>query len=519
MRRLIPVIAVLILIAGGFFGYRYYQAQQSLQALSGLQTTPAERGNLVASVGATGAVRANQTAILAWQVSGNIEQVSVQLGEPVKTGQVLARLKQNSLPQSIIMAKADLASARKSLNDLVNARVPLAKALQDYENAQQALNDLGKNTQLQQAQARDTLLKAQKVYTDSLTLQNNLEARTSSQNVSDAQENYDRAQAQVEQLRNLIESLPGTPQTNPEKAIRFVELKIARARRDQAKFILDLYGGQPTGTELERADANLQLAAAQLKDAEESWNRIKDGADPTTKMMLEAQLADARRTYESQKTGPDSNDVSALEARIAAAQSTLDMAEIKAPFAGTVTDSSGKPGDQVNPGKTSFRIDDLSHLLVDMNVSEVDINRIKVGQTVSMTFDAIQGKAYSGVVTVVDPVGTAIQGVVEFPVTIEITNPDADVKPGMTAAVNIVVNMLNNVLIVPNRAVRVVGGQRVVYILQDGKLATAKLTLGASSDTSSEVTAGDLKPGDEIVLNPPVVFETNGPPPFVRNNQ
>jgi len=81
--------------------------------------------------------------------------------------------------------------------------------------------------------------------------------------------------------------------------------------------------------------------------------------------------------------------------------------------------------------------------------------------------------------------------------------------------VNIVVSQLEEVLLVPNRAVRALEGVRVVYILKDGALHPVEITLGASSETMSEVIAGELKAGDQIVLNPPTVFEQNGPPPFV----
>jgi len=99
---------------------------------------------------------------------------------------------------------------------------------------------------------------------------------------------------------------------------------------------------------------------------------------------------------------------------------------------------------------------------------------------------------------------------------VELSDADQAVKPGMTAAVNIVVSQLHDVLLVPNRAVRLLNSQRVVYVLVNGKTEAVKVQLGASSDTSSQVTGGDLKEGELILLNPPTVFEQNGPPPFVR---
>ena len=111
---------------------------------------------------------------------------------------------------------------------------------------------------------------------------------------------------------------------------------------------------------------------------------------------------------------------------------------------------------------------------MDVQVSEVDINRVKVSQPVSMTFDAILGKEYGGFVSEVAQVGSLAQGVVEFTVTVELTNADADVKPGMTAAVNIVVDEIKDVLLVPNRAVRVQDGERVVYVMRGGQMQQIK---------------------------------------------
>jgi HlyD family secretion protein len=76
----------------------------------------------------------------------------------------------------------------------------------------------------------------------------------------------------------------------------------------------------------------------------------------------------------------------------------------------------------------------------------------------------------------------------------------------MTAAVNIVASELKDVLLVPNRAVRTVDGDRVVYVLRNGVPEPVKVTLGKTSDTNSQVLEGDLKEGDPIVLNPPTNF-------------
>jgi HlyD family secretion protein len=227
---------------------------------------------------------------------------------------------------------------------------------------------------------------------------------------------------------------------------------------------------------------------------------LEQQAAQATLDTAQAALADAEREYDRLKDGPDPDEVTILEARIAAAQATLDQVNLESPITGIVTEVSIKVGDEVNPGSLAIRIDNLDRLLVDVRVSEVDINRITLNEPVKLTFDAILNNEYNGTVTEVSQVGSVTQGVVEFMVTVELTDADELVKPGMTAAINIVVQQLDNVLLVPNRAVRVVDGQRVVYILENGELVSVRVTLGASSDTESEVVDGNLKSGDLIVL-------------------
>ncbi len=238
--------------------------------------------------------------------------------------------------------------------------------------------------------------------------------------------------------------------------------------------------------EINEADAKLAVATAKMEDAQKEWDRLKNGPDP--------------------------RDIIAAEARVAAAQATINLQFISSPFAGTITDIPVKVGDVVSSGSQAFMVDDLSHLLVDVDVSEIDINRVKLGQDVTLSFDAILSKEYHGKVTSVARVGTSNQGVVNFTVTVELTDADELVLPQMTAAVNIVVVQLSDVTLIPNRAVRLVDGQRVIYILKNGVPTETKIELGANSDTTSELISGDVKVGDLIVLNPPTNLFAGGPP-------
>jgi HlyD family secretion protein len=149
-------------------------------------------------------------------------------------------------------------------------------------------------------------------------------------------------------------------------------------------------------------------------------------------------------------------------------------------------------------------------MYVDVDVSEVDINNIVVGQPATLAFDAILGRKYEGRVVEVSKVGSVVGGVVTFKVTVEVTNPDDLVKPGMTAAVDITIKELKDVVLIPNRAVRLIDGARYVYVLEDGKPARKRIRIESSSDQQSAISEGEIKLGDTIILNPPVEF---GPGP------
>jgi HlyD family secretion protein len=116
--------------------------------------------------------------------------------------------------------------------------------------------------------------------------------------------------------------------------------------------------------------------------------------------------------------------------------------------------------------------------------------------------DAILGIEYHGEVIQVSRVGAPAAGVVNFTVTVELKDADEGVLPGMTAAASIVVNEVDDILIVPNRAVRLRDGQRVVYVLKNGLPTAVPIQVGANSDTYSEIISGDIREGDTIVLNP-----------------
>lgn len=452
MKKALRILIVLVVLAAAGYGLYLWQfkPQESLSDL--YQTVSAERGDLTATIGATGVVRSNQSAVLPWQTTGTVDNVYVAEGEQVEADSLLADLRQTSLPQAIILAEVELNSARKALDDMETsaetARIAAKQSIATYAQA----------------------VKAAQYQLDNFTVPTEYTGL-------DAMEALLLTEGRLDQARAAFEPVKFNSSNDPIRERLKEDLDRAQADYNTAVRRLDL-------------EYRLDVARANLEKAEQDYARWEKGPDPA--------------------------DVANANARIAAAQATMNLVGITAPFTGSITRVLAKVGDQASLGKMAFQIDDLTRLLVDVSVSEVDINRVRVGQEVSLSFDAILDKLYKGQVVEVSRVGSSTQGIVDFIVTVELSDPDEQVKPGMTAAVNIVVNQLKDVLQVPNRAVRLVDGNRVVYILKDDQLVPVEIELGASSDLMSEVLSGDLQLGDLIVLNPPVVFESNGPPPFVQ---
>ncbi|HNB53846.1 MAG TPA: efflux RND transporter periplasmic adaptor subunit, partial [Anaerolineales bacterium] len=510
MKKWITPLIIVLALAAAFYFFQQSQAQQT--STTEYQTQPVSRGTLTAIVGATGTVRSNQSAWLTWDTSGTVAQVDGFVGMNVAKGDVLASLEQTSLAQNVILAQADLVSAQQNLDALYDTALQQAQAQQAVEDAQQALDDL-LNPELQQAKALQAIADAEKAVDDTARNLSYLQSPASQADIDAQKAQVILAEDALQRAQDNYAPYENKPEDNLIRANLLAKLSAAQESYDAAVRTLNgLLADTADPVDLAVAEAELATAQANLTQAQRDYEDIKDGPSPAEVALAEANLADAQENYNDLLDGPASDDIAAAEARVAAAQANLAQIALTAPFAGEITAVKALPGDQVTANTQAFRLDDLSRLLVDVEISEVDINQIKVGQSVELTFDAIIGSEYQGKVTEISPVGEETQGVVNFLVTVELLNPDEQVKPGMTAAVSIITSTLEDVLVVPSRAVRTVNDELVVYVLENGLPTPITITLGASYDSMSEVLTGDLTEGAPLILNPPSEpMEIQGP--------
>lgn len=202
---------------------------------------------------------------------------------------------------------------------------------------------------------------------------------------------------------------------------------------------------------------------------------------------------------------------------------------IKAPFAGTVTAvngtvggpssgssssgssaSSGTSGTARSSGGSAttasssgsgggfIELADTRKLQVVGSFTEADVTRLKVGQPATFTFDALPGVTARGKVALIDPVARTSNNVVQYAVTITMTDVPGTVRLGQTTTVRVVVDQAENVLAVPTSAITTAGGQSTVTVLEDGAEVRRRVEVGVRGDTLTEIRSG-LSEGDQVV--------------------
>ncbi len=273
----------------------------------------------------------------------------------------------------------------------------------------------------------------------------------------------------------------------------------------------------------EEAVAEQQAAAAQLDAANHQIQAAQAQRDVTTTMLSSAQ-----------------SQVKQAQAGLEQAQVDLDHTQITAPVDGTVIARHMDVGQTVAASfqaPTIFEIaQDLTKMQVDTNVDESDVGQVKVGQPVRFTVDAYPSTIFQGAVTQMRQAPINVQNVITYDVVVAVPNPDLKLLPGMTANVKILTNKADDVLKIPNIALRFrppdvkpdssvrAAGRRqdtgsTVWILdQDGKPKPIKVKLGITDGNFTAIESGDLKEGERIITgslikNPSAAPSSGGPRP------
>ena len=333
-----------------------------------------------------------------------------------------------------------------------------------------------------------------------------------------------------------------------------------KARGDKTSAVVEQSKAQQAQAkaDLERAQADLTQMKAKFQLAERDWNRSQ--AAWATGAISEAEHDTARTNYDVAKANIGvseaavsqakaallraEKELNAAEADLREAQRNLDFTTIRSPVKGVIVDRRVNVGQTVvaslNAPSLFLIAKDLTRLQIWASVNEADIGRIHSGQAVRYTIDAFPNETFQGQTSQVRLNATMTQNVVTYTVVVTTDNPDGKLLPYMTANVQFEVDRRNNALLVPNAALRWEppedvaraagwtppsamseqspangeaenrGSRGTVWVSEGGKLRPIDIRTGISDGVSTEVVAGDLKEGTDVVVGAAQPGEAGG---------
>jgi HlyD family secretion protein len=456
------------------------------------------KGSITQTIDAVGNLEAVPSAVLNWKTSGVVGIVNVKIGDQVEQGDVLAALVDSSVDSSILTAQTDLLTAQLSLETLKVGNMQLQTATQTLAEAKRSYDKelAGRNwwivTGVSDAaidaarekyyETKSIFWNAQQLYEDlALAAKKNAAQSTLTSVVvtptaeATSQPSSTASAVDSSQTQNAQTAVPTSEaemaRDKAYEAMKASELAFNKASRNLNYLIGNGYGNNNV---VEQAFLEFDVAKATLAEAEATWQAYKDG----------------------------SPYIKAAEAKVQALQNTINSSKIIAPFSGTVTDLLANQGQTISSGTEAIQLDDASNLKITFSVSEVDVNKLAIGQQAEITFAAISGKTYKGVLEQVGKAGTDSSGVVEFYATIKVLDADENVKPGFSATISIIINKVEDVLLVPNSALMSDSTNGKSYVLAsiNGKNTPIEVQPGSKDDQYTQITSNDIKEGDTVVI-------------------
>jgi HlyD family secretion protein len=443
MRKVLITLIVLAIVAvAGLWAYQRFFAQAEDSTVVEREEAIVEPGTLLAVVNATGMVLPERQTTLTFQGAGRVAEVLVEEGDTVQTGQVLARLETTDLIFAIQQAELALATAQ---TQYVRLQAPPSEY--DIATAEAALES------------------ARASY-------NKLLEGPSKEEIEVARTNLKQAEASLKQAQAAYDQIADRP--NVAMLPQSLQLEQATIALETAEANFALTTRKPT-------EAELAAARSAVVQAESSLARLQEGISEEEILLAQLQVEQAQLSLDQ-------------------ARHQLEGTELLAPHQGTLTLVGIQEG-ELTGGQPAFVLTDLSRYHIEVDVDEIDIGRVAVGQQVTIILDALPDERLLGEVDQIASSADMDTGIVSYRVTIGLLATNGLLRSGMTANVDIVTESRENVLLVPNRFVSIdrLTGETFVDRLVGNDIQPAEIQVGLRDETYSEVLAG-LREGDTIVL-------------------
>ncbi|MEW5908090.1 MAG: efflux RND transporter periplasmic adaptor subunit [Patescibacteria group bacterium] len=504
----IVLIIIILFISSYFLFFRTEKTSYEI--------IEAKRSDIVQKVSATGRIKPATSIDLAFEKSGKVAKVYVDIGDKVFIGKILANLNNADILAQIKSVEANLKSQQAKLDELRKGTRP--EQIQIYEvkveNAQVALDD-----------AKNNLVdKLQDAYTKSDdAIRNKVDQFFSNARGSNPQINFNISNSQlkndIEWERFLIEeTLVAWQMLASNLSISNVldsYIQTAKNNLDQTKIFLDKIALAvnyliPTAdlsqttidswkADVSTARTNINTAISNLLLAEEKLRTSQSNL-----LLVQNELA-------LQKAGSTPEAIKAQEALVEQAEANVEnyKAElaktiIYSPVNGVVTVQDAKVGEIIPANKNVISIISESNFEIEVDVPEADIAKVKINDSADITLDAY-GKdiIFRAKVVKIDPGEIIIEGVATYKTTLQFINNDGGVKSGMTANIDILTAKREKVIVVPQRAIAVKeNGDKIVKVLKDGNsIEERKVNTGLKgSDGNIEIIEG-IKEGEKLITS------------------
>jgi HlyD family secretion protein len=410
--------------------------------------------------------------------------------------------------QALVRAQADYDAIASQPNAATSAQaLALQQARLDYQVAQNTLAtktappsaaDL-ETARRNVAGAEAALYSAQAKYDEVLAGPKFVDIENARLALASAQSSLAGAQARYDEV------VAGPKAVDIENARLSVTSAQASLTAARAKYDELVAGAKPADLDAARATVNsaqLSLDSARLRLAD-----LQAGPKASEIASARATLVSAQAALAQKVAGPEAAAVADQMDAIAAEQTKVDQARVDlgnailtAPFDGRVAAVGAQAGEQVSSSAAVVTLLNPNQLQVTVSVDETDVPRLAVGQQAQITLDALPNRQFTGRVLSIAPPATVQSGVATYPVLISMDTRGQTVPAGMSAAVRVITSQRQDVLVVPSRAVRTQGRNRVVDVLTPaGATETRQVQVGQSDDTRTEIVSG-LREGDIVII-------------------
>ncbi len=545
MRRFWYVgVLVIVLAGGGFFAYRAYSSGKTKPALN-YATTVARHGDLKVVVSASGTITADTVESLQPGVAGTVKSLPFAEGQQVKVGDAVVVMDSDQLVSQAAQARVDLQTAQINLNQYLHPNQTDVQAAQ-LKVQQAALNLQNRRTDLSNltvtAPLSGTVLNLPLGPGDDVTGGQTVAATV----IDDTSYYFDifvpqkdigdikvGQQAGVSFIalglgaQGTVAKIGGEVQTTGS-----INVRIALPRVDGLKpgatgvavistdrqVFPNLLRYNGTASANDRVDVRPKVSGTVAELLVKEGDAVTAG-QPVLRLtndtlaqavqqaqndLATAQNALAKLTTPSSDAAGD-NNVKVLQNRVDQARVTLDTKEkdvaslrVTTPVDGTLQTLNVSVGDRITTNQVVAKVATYNQMVLVMQVDEVDLPKVKLGQKVNVTADALPKALFTGSVSKIALEGTVKDGVTNYEVTVRLDRADG-LAAGMSATGEILVQEKQDALLVPAEAVHSRNGRQSVDVLDPaGRPRTVSVKTGLASDAQVEITAG-VQEGDVVV--------------------